>query len=291
LGEEEDEAMKVRRIFVWTAFSLALALTAGKPAHAQRSPGSMPVGGVQPVEKEDIPGSSNNTANVKPASKQEEKAIKAFRNTPASDADKKTQLGEAFIDAYPQSQYRPEVITYLSGAYLAKGQVEKLQAAGDKEVALNPNNPVSLAVLGSDLSRAVNPNTPDKQKYLDQAQLYCKKSLEALEIAKKPANLSDDKFKEAKNETAATAYSGLGTVAFRNQKFTDAITDLDQSVKLGGGADPVNYYLLGKANEAATNFDAALAAYTKCAAMPGAMQAPCQASIKDVKAHGAVLPK
>jgi tetratricopeptide (TPR) repeat protein len=285
--------MQVRTIFVWAAISAGLMLTMGKAANAQRAAGSEPLGTVQPVSKDNNPstGSQPADASVQPASKQENKAIKAFRDAPTSDPDKKTQLGEEFITTYPSSQYRPEVVLWLARVYLTKGQTEKLQAEGDKELALTPSNPLSLAVLGSNLSRAVTPSTPNKDKYLEQAQLYCQKSLEDLQSAKKPANLSDDKFTEAKNQTAATAYSGLGTVAFRNQKYPDAITNLDQAVKLGGAADPVNFYLLGKANEAATNFDQALAAYTKCAAIPGAMQAPCQASITDVKAHGAVLPK
>jgi hypothetical protein len=225
------------------------------------------------------------------ASKEEEKAIKNFRNVSVSDVDKKTQLGEEFITTYPQSKYRPEVVTWLAKAYASKGQVDKLAAEGDKELALTPNNPISLAALGSNLARTLNGNTPDLQKLMDQAETLCKKSLEAVESAKKPDGLSEEKFTEAKNQTSSLAYSGLGTLAFRKEKYTDAISDMEKSIKLGGGSDPVNYYLLGKANEAATNFSEALVAYTKCAAIPGPMQSPCQSSIADVKAHGAVLPK
>jgi tetratricopeptide (TPR) repeat protein len=110
-------------------------------------------------------------------------------------------------------------------------------------------------------------------------------------VSKKPADISEDKFDQAKNQTSGLAYSGLGVVAFRRGKYADAITNLEEAVKLGGATDPVNYYILGKANEVQTNFDQALAAYTKCAAIPGGMQAACQSSIQDVKAHGAVLPK
>jgi tetratricopeptide (TPR) repeat protein len=281
------------RKHLWITVSMILTLIAGKATFAQRpaqpstpqSPSSMQTA---PITKST---DSQPAEAAQPVSKQENKAIKAFRDTPVSDADRKTQLGEDFITNYPQSRFRPEVVSWLATAYLTKGQVDKLQTEGDKELALTPNNPLSLALLGSNLSRAVNGTTPDLQKHLDQAEVYCKKSLEALETTKKPADVTDEKFTEAKNQTASVAYSGLGTVAFRNQKYPDAISNLDQAVKLGGGADPVNYYLLGKSNEAATNFDAALAAYTKCAAIPGVMQGPCQSSISDVKAHGAALPK
>jgi tetratricopeptide (TPR) repeat protein len=261
----------------------ALAQHMGPPSPLPQPPPNMPT----PTTKD---ANAQPTESVQPPSKQESKAIKSFRDTPATDAEKKTELGEEFIAIYPQSRFRPEVVSWLARVYLTKQQPDKLSLEGDKELALTPNNPLSLAVLGSNLSRAITPTTPDMEKHLDQAETYCKKSLEALQTAKRPSDLSEEKFTEVKNQTASVAYSGLGTVAFRKQKYNDAITNLDQSVKLGGGSDPVNYYILGKANEAATNFDAALAAFTKCAAIPGGMQTPCQSSINDVKAHGAVLP-
>jgi tetratricopeptide (TPR) repeat protein len=272
-------------------FLMLTTLTAGKTVFAQRPPGMTPPTQPSPTVKEGGPDSSQPTETVQQPSKQENKAIKAFRDTPESDADKKTQLGEEFIDKYPQSRYRGEVVIWLARAYMAKAQVDKLQAEGDKELELKPVNPASLAVLGSNLSRVVTPSTPDEQKHLDAAAQFCQESLDALANAKKPSDLSEDKFNQAKNQASAVDYSGLGTVAFREQKYGDAITDFEQAIKLGGSSDPVNYYLLGKANEAKTNYDQALAAYTKCAAISSGMQAPCEASAKDMKAHGAALPK
>jgi tetratricopeptide (TPR) repeat protein len=279
-----------KRIF-GTIFLLWGMLFASGNAPAQKPIGTQPPTGVQPVSKEGAPTATNDTAQQQPVSKQEGKAIKAFRDAAQSDVDKKTQLGEDFIQTYPQSRYRPEVVNWLARIYLTKAQVDKLQAEGEKEMALTPTNPVSLAVLGSNLARALNAGTPDLQKHLDQAESYCKKALEDISASQKPADMSEDKFTAAKNDTSAVAYSGLGVVEFRRGKYKDAVPNLEQAVKLGGGKDPVDYYMLGKANEAQTNYDEALAAYTKCAAMPGGMQAPCQASVQDVKAHGAALPK
>jgi tetratricopeptide (TPR) repeat protein len=280
-----------RKFALSTLFLMLMTLTTGKALLAQRPPGMTPPDQPSATVKNGEPGSSQPNQTVQEPSKQEKKAYKAFHDTPNTDVDKKTQLGEEFIEKYPQSRYRSEVVVFLAGAYMAKRDLDKLQATGDKELELKPVNPASLAVLGSNLSRVVTPSTPDEQKHLDKAAEFCQKSLDALATAKKPSDVSDQKFEQAKNEYSAIDYSGLGTVAFRQQKYDDAIKNLEQAIKLGGGSDPVNYYLLGKANEAKTNYDQALAAYTKCAAASSGMQAPCQASVKDMQSHGAALPK
>jgi tetratricopeptide (TPR) repeat protein len=281
-----------RKFVPITLFLMLITLAAQNGAFAQKPPGMTPPDQPSATMKNGGPDSSDQpTATAQEPGKQEKKAYKAFHDTPNTDADKKTQLGEEFLEKYPQSRYRSEVVIFLAGAYMAKQQVDKLQAAGDKELELKPVNPASLAVLGSNLSRVVTPATPDEQKHLDKAAEFCQKSLDTLATAKKPSDLSDQKFEQAKNEYSSVDYSGLGTVAFREQKYDDAIKNLEQAIKLGGGSDPVNYYLLGKANEAKTNYDEALAAYTKCAAISSGMQAPCEASAKDMQSHGAALPK
>jgi len=272
----------------------ATVLFTGYATYAQHggggtSPTPQPPANMPEPSTADTAGGAKNTNQ--PVSKEENKAYKQFHETPASDADKKTQLAEDFIDKYPNSRYRQEAVGWLATAYITKGQLDKLAAEGDKEAALTPPNPASLAMIGSNLARGVVGSTPNPQQRLDQAEQFCKKSLEALATAQKPNDVSEERFTQAKDQTSSVAYSGLGTIAFRRGKFTDAITNLDQSIKLGGGNDPVNYYLLGKANEATNNFDQALAAYTKCAATPSGMQKPCQEGVADVKAHGAQLPK
>ena len=87
----------------------------------------------------------------------------------------------------------------------------------------------------------------------------------------------------AKNQTMAMAYSGLGLVAFRRGKFSDAIPNLEKSVGLEPQPDPVNYYVLALSNEKASHFDDAVAAFTKCAAIPSGLQATCKQGIDEAK--------
>ena len=218
-----------------------------------------------------------------PVNAEEDAAIQAFRAAPITDMAKKDQLGEEFLQKYPQSRYRPEVYSLLVRGYLSLNQVDKMEVVGDKEIEMNPNDAQTLAIVGSTLPRVMGASTPEPQKRLDKAEQYSKKALEVLPTLVKPAELSDTDFLKAKDQTSALAYSGLGLVAFRRQKFAEAIPNFEQAVKLDPLPDPVNLYLLGISNEKTSHFDDAVSAFTKCAAVPGALQATCKTGADEAK--------
>lgn len=218
-----------------------------------------------------------------PVSAEEDAAIQAFRAAPITDMPKKDKLGEDFLQKYPQSRYRPEVYSLLVRGYLSLGQVEKMETVGDKEIELNPNDAQTLAIVGSTLPRVMSASTPDPQKRLDKAEQYSKKALEVLPTIPKPPELSDADFLKAKDQTSALAYSGLGLVAFRRSKFAEAVANFEQAVKLDPIPDPVNFYLLGLSNEKTSHFDDAVNAFTKCAAVPGGLQATCKSGADEAK--------
>ena len=220
-----------------------------------------------------------------PVSAEEDAAYKAF--TDATDFKKRIELGEAFVQKYPQSRYRPPIYSGLTIAYLQTGDVQKMEDVGDKEIALNPNDGQTLAILGQTIPRAWNPSAPDAGKRLDKAEQYAKRALEVVPTMPKPEALTEEQFVHAKNQTLAMAHSGLGLVYVRRSKYTEAIADLEQSVKLDPQPDPVNYYLLGLANEKSSHFDDAVAAFNKCAGFPGSMAATCKNLSEEAKKLGA----
>jgi tetratricopeptide (TPR) repeat protein len=222
-------------------------------------------------------------ASPPPVSAEEEAAMKAYRDVPNDDPAKKEQAGLGFLQKYPQSRYRAEIYNWQVKYYFSKGQIDKMEEAGDKELALAPTDAQTLAIMGSALPRAMNANTPEPQKRLAKAEQYSQKALELIPTYPKPDNMTEDAFVKAKNLTSAMAYSGLGTVAFRRGKFADAIPQFEQAIKLDPQPDSVNYYLLGVCNEKASHFEDAVAAFTKCSEIPGGLQAACKTGIDEAK--------
>jgi tetratricopeptide (TPR) repeat protein len=293
--------MRVTFHIVITAAALA-ALLAGAGVAAARSRDAQggqqnPPAAQQPPQqqqpapgdksKEPAPISMDQQAAAQ-ASPEEEAAFKAFQEAPVADPAKKNQLGEDFIQKYPQSKYRGVVYQGLVSGYFATNQVPKLLDAGDKELALNPNDAPVLAVVAQTIARSFNGKAPDAQQQLDKAEQYSKRAIEITPTLTKPANLTDEAFLMAKNDTLEMAHGGLGLVYIRKAKFAEAIPELEQSIKADSHPqqDPVNYYLLGMAHSKTSHYEAAATAFNKCAAIQSSLQPTCKAGADEAKKAG-----
>jgi tetratricopeptide (TPR) repeat protein len=282
-----------RKTWVGAGALTAILLCGSCVALAQSGQqGSQPQSGQQqqppPSDKDKQPNPaplSMDNAPV-PVTPEEEAAYKAFQQV--TDAAKKTQVAEEFLQKYPQSRYRPAMYQALVSGYFATQQVPKMLDAGEKEIEINPNDAPVLAVMAQTLARAYNKSNPDAAKQLDKAELYSKRAIEVVPTLPKPESLTDEAFSSAKNDTLVMAHGGLGLVYIRRGMFSEAIPELEQSVKADThpDPDPVNYYLLGIADKQTSHFEAAAAAFTKCAAVQSSLQSACKSNAEDAKKQG-----
>jgi tetratricopeptide (TPR) repeat protein len=224
-----------------------------------------------------------------PVNAEEDAAFKAFAAMPLSDGTKKIQAGEAFVLKYPQSRYLAPVYSGLVKLYLSENELQKMQDAGEKDVALAPNDVQTLAILGQTLPRAWNANMPNAAQQLDKAEKFSKSAIELIPTIPKPEGMTDAQFDLAKNQTLAMAHSGLGLVYFRRGKYDDAIPEFETSTKVDPNpeADPVTFYVLAISDEKTSHFDAAVTAFNKCAAVPGSLQPTCKSGADEAKKLGA----
>jgi tetratricopeptide (TPR) repeat protein len=224
-----------------------------------------------------------------PVNAEEDAAFKAFDAIPLTDGPKKIAAGEAFLQKYPQSRYLAPVYSNLVKLYLQANEIQKMQDAGEKDVALAPNDVQTLAILGQTLPRAWNATMPNATVQLDKAEKFSKSAIELTPTIAKPEGMTDAQFATAKNQTLAMAHGGLGLVYFRRGKYDAAIPEFEEATKVDPNpeADPVNFYVLGISDEKASHFDAAVAAFNKCASIPGSLQPTCKNNAEEAKKLGA----
>ncbi|MDP9337437.1 MAG: hypothetical protein M3P45_01075 [Acidobacteriota bacterium] len=279
--------MAKRNLIVSTGVLVTLTLMVAAAVAAQNPPATTqnpPPAATQ--DKTKAPASNTLTLddpNAAAANPEEDAAYKAVSDIPSTELPKRTQAGEAFLQKYPNSRYRPSVYSILVMSYLQNGQLDKMEEVADKEIALNPDDVQVMAVVAQTLPRAMNSKTPNPDKQLAKAEQYSKKAIELTPTLPKPVTLTDENFAAAKKQTLAMAHSGLGLVYIRRGQFSEAIPELNQSVTLDPTPDPVNYYLLGMANAKASHFDDSAAAYIKCAAIVGTMQETCKKGAEEAK--------
>jgi tetratricopeptide (TPR) repeat protein len=216
--------------------------------------------------------------DLPPVSAEEEAAYKSYVDAPPSDLPKKAQLGENFLQKYPQSRYRPAVYSSLTMTYLQIGDVQRMTDTGVKALEVNPNDVQVLGILGQTIPRALSKDPAVAAKQLEQAEQYARRAIEVTPTLPKPENLTDEAFADAKSQVLTMAHSGLGLVFIYRQKYSDAVAEFQQSLRLTANPDPVNYYLLGLADEKTLHYDDAASVFAKCAAIPGQMQSMCQAA-------------
>jgi tetratricopeptide (TPR) repeat protein len=283
-----------RKITVGVGAVSALLLCGSGIAIAQSQPGSQsPAPQQQSPQQQPQTDKEPNPAPLKmdnapaPPSAEEETAFKAIQQT--TDMSKKIQLSEEFVQKYPQSRYRPAVYQNLVSGYFATQQFPKMLDAGEKEIALNPNDAPVLAVMAQTIARSFNAKAPDAAQQLQKAEDYSKRAIEVIPTLQKPEGLSQEAFDDAKSNTLVMAHSGLGLVYIRRGKFSEAIPELEESVKTDKHPepDPVNYYLLGVADKQTSHFDKAVQAFSKCAAVQSSLQPACKANEEEAKKAGA----
>jgi tetratricopeptide (TPR) repeat protein len=200
----------------------------------------------------------------------------------ATDSRQMVTLGESFIGLYPNSMFAGAVHAQLATAYLGVNQVDKMIESGEKALAANPNNVDILPLMAWAIPRRVTASTPNAVQQLEKAVNYARRAINLLSTMPKPVELDDAAFAKIKNEKLAQCRSGLGTAYVKTGKYDEAVTELSQAVRLDSQPDPVDYYLLGVANDRTSHFTDAIAAFDKCAA-GGPMQAQCRTLSAETK--------
>jgi tetratricopeptide (TPR) repeat protein len=221
---------------------------------------------------------------------QEEADYKAFFDLKPDETDKRIELGENFVLKYPTSKYAEGVYAQLTTAEYDKQNLNKMYADGDKALALNPDDVSVLVLIGWVIPHSYNPNDVDGDARLDKAEKYEKHAIASLATLPKPANMTDEQFAKAKVAAESQAHSGLGLIYFRKQNWEGAVTELAKGTSTANPPDPTDYYVMGVSLGHLNRYADAADAYTKCAAIPGGLQARCKQQAEDAKKQAAAKP-
>jgi tetratricopeptide (TPR) repeat protein len=283
----------IRNGVVMLALVLVVAFAAAPVSHAQYGSGAPPAQQPAPSLQQQTPAKPPaQQATQPPADPEEDKSYKIFTDAFAkTDAyDQQIQAGEQYLQKYPTGHYAEQVYARLVNAYLQKQQLEKMYAAGDKALALNPDDVSVLVLVGWVIPHYYNPNDIEADRRLAKAEAYEKHALDLLAKLPKPDGVTDDQFAKSKKGALEQAHSGLGLVYFRQQDVANAVTEMQSAVQIDPTADPVDYYILGVGLTSLKRYSDAADAFQKCSQMPGAVQDRCTKGLAEAKKQAAAQP-
>jgi tetratricopeptide (TPR) repeat protein len=279
----------VQTIAILIVAGLALAQSTSaqyqqQPQQQQQQPAPTPA----PSGKAAPPNAPAEAPKIDP---EEEKAYKAFYDASSpQQADVRINLGQQFLAKYPQSKYVEPVYARLMQDYLDKQQFDKMYDASDKALALNPDDVTVLVVTGWVIPHNYNPDDPNAEKRLSQAEADEKHVLDVLAKLPKPANLTDEQFAKTKDQALSQAHSGLGLIYFRRQDYANSITELQAGEKIAVTPDPTDFYVMGVEMQSLKRFSEAADAYQKCAQIPGALADRCKQRTDEAKKQASTQP-
>jgi tetratricopeptide (TPR) repeat protein len=281
--------LKSVAILIVAGFALSQSTSAQyqqpPPPQQQPAPTPAPSGKVNPLT------TRQESAEAPKIDPEEEKAYKAFNDANApQQADVRIKLGEQFLAKYPQSKYAVQIYERLMQDYLDKQEFDKMYAAGDKALAINPDDVTVLVVTGWVYPHNYNPDDPNAEKRLSEAEAKEKHALDVLSKLSKPANMTDEQFAKTKDQALSQAHSGLGLIYFRRQDYANSITELQAGEKIAATPDATDSYVMGAGLQSLKRFSEAADAYQKCAQIPGPLADRCKQRTDEAKKQASTQP-
>jgi tetratricopeptide (TPR) repeat protein len=232
-------------------------------------------------------GAPAETPKVDPA---EEAAYKSFSDIKTEDTDKRIQAGEQFVQKYPTSRYGLAIYTSLTDAYYSKQEIDKMFAAADKALALDPDDVSVLVMVGWVIPHSHDPNDLEADRKLDKAEAYEKHALEVLASMPKPANLTDDQFAKVKIQAQSQAHSALGLVYYRRQDLSKSIAEFQLGTSTAPAPDPVDYFVMGIELQKLAHYSEAADSFHKCNVPGSPMMDRCKAGEEQARKTAASSP-
>jgi tetratricopeptide (TPR) repeat protein len=148
-----------------------------------------------------------------------------------SDATAMTKAAADFAVKFPDSELR--VLLYRAAMNSAQNanNADLMMTMGEKVLALDPDDPEALVGVAQVLVERTQDSDLDRDQRFDQATKYAQHCLETVDTdITVPPGTPQEKVDGYKAYLRSTAYSIIGTLQYKREKFADAEASLRKSI-------------------------------------------------------------
>ena len=162
------------------------------------------------------------------------------------DPNKKLSLAEAFIQKYATSDFKAQAYVAEMGVYYQLGKSDQAIETARKVLGADPDNLDALSLLSFVFPFTFKGTDADAAAKLSQADSDAHHGLDVLQKFQKPANATDEQFKQYVNPKRALFNSAVGFVALQKKDYPNAITAYKAAIA-DNPSDVYTFYRLGLA--------------------------------------------
>jgi tetratricopeptide (TPR) repeat protein len=244
---------------------LAISLLAALPAFSQTPPTPAPA--AAPAGAVGAAGATGATKGPHPKSPEENAALVAMFK--ATDADSQIKNAEEFLQTYPDTDYKSQILLVEAQAYHARKDDPKAIVAGEKALAEDTKSYETMLLLSEIYSRTTRSTDLDMDDRLTRSDKYAKDAIAELATAEKPKpEITDTDWAGLKQGEMQRAYVCLGLSSLLRKKYDEAKAHFDKAMTLY--PDPLDMLYIERAYSTAKRYDDALTWIDKAAASPNA---------------------
>jgi tetratricopeptide (TPR) repeat protein len=162
-----------------------------------------------------------------------------LKDAPAIEA-----AADAFAGKYKDSELRFLMYCRAMSAYQTLGQAEKAIAMGRKALAVSPDDPATLAQVGSLVSEQTKDTDPDHNNRLNEALQDSQRAIQKIDTdLVLPPNTPPERVEEIKKLVRSTAYGTIGNVYLVQDDYAEAEKNLKQAIDLVPNSPDVVFLL------------------------------------------------
>jgi tetratricopeptide (TPR) repeat protein len=152
----------------------------------------------------------------------------ATANADAAALEKAT---EDFANKFPDSELRILLYKQAMRAYQQSNNAEKTESMGRKVVSLDADDPEALVTVAEVIAERTRESDIDKDQRFAEAVTFAKKATQTVDTdVQVPAGTPQEKIDAYKSLLRSNAYSILGTIDFKLDKYADAQENLQKSI-------------------------------------------------------------
>jgi tetratricopeptide (TPR) repeat protein len=165
-------------------------------------------------------------AQAKPSTWSSRDEYDAYTALAKAAPDKLVPLADAFLQKYPNSFMKADVLAREMGAYAQTNDMPKAMETGQKVLQADPDNLAALRFLSFTFPFLYKDTDSDHDAKLTRADSDAHHGLEVLQKLQKPQGATDEQFQQAVKEFRSVFNSCIGFAALQKKDYPNAITAL-----------------------------------------------------------------